>query len=60
MEYVSDEGIRLIALGDFDLHQFGPNKKNILKKMEKEGFVFAKKIENFGQWHDNLYIFTRQ
>lgn len=60
MDYVSDEGIRLIALGDFDLHQFGPDKKNILKKMEKEGFVFAKKFENFGQWHDNLYIFTRK
>jgi len=60
LDYVSDKEIGLIALGDFDLHQFGPSKKNILKKIEKEGFVFVKKFENFGQWHDNFYIFTRK
>ncbi|MBI5573689.1 MAG: hypothetical protein HY919_03945 [Elusimicrobia bacterium] len=60
MDYVSDKGIRLIALGDFDLYQFGENKKIILQKMEKSGFTYVKKIENFGQWHDNLYIFTRK
>jgi len=60
MNYVSDDGIGLIALGDFDLYQFGENKKGILQKMEKSGFKYVEKFENFGQWHDNLYIFTRK
>lgn len=60
MDYVADKKIMLIALGDFDLHQFGPDKKNILKKIEKEKFGFVKKFENFGQWHDNLYVFARR
>ena len=23
-------------------------------------FIYTRKIENFGQWHDNLYIFLKQ
>ncbi|MEW6555770.1 MAG: hypothetical protein AB1349_00270 [Elusimicrobiota bacterium] len=59
-DYISDPKIKLIAIEDFDMHRFGLQKKDILEKMEKKGFVFTKKFEDFGQWHDNLYIFVRQ
>lgn len=59
-KYISDQKIRLIAVEDFDLYRFGPQKREVSEKMKKTGFIFTRKFENFGQWHDNLYIFVRQ
>ncbi|OGS44852.1 MAG: hypothetical protein A2539_03750 [Elusimicrobia bacterium RIFOXYD2_FULL_34_15] len=60
LTYINDNKIKLLALGDFDLHQFGTDKKNILEAIRENGFIFTKQFENFGQWHDNLYVYTRK